>query len=98
MSHTAEHTHADDANAPRKYVMILATLLALTFITVTVSKIQFGSPMVNVVVALTIATIKASLVALFFMHLIHDRPLNAIIFVASFFFLALFLASCYTDT
>src|SRR5260370_31619254 len=65
----AEHDH--DKNAPKLYTAILAILIMLTFITVSASKIQFGSNMVNVVVALTIATIKASLVALFFMHLLH---------------------------
>jgi cytochrome c oxidase subunit 4 len=53
--------------------------------------------MINVIVALTIATIKASLVALFFMHLLHDKPVNSIILVSSFVFLGIFLISCYTD-
>ena len=35
-------------------------------------------------IALTIATIKATLVALFFMHLRHDKPVNALIAVAGF--------------
>ena len=91
----AEHDH--DKNAPKLYTAILAILIMLTFITVSASKIQFGSNMVNVVVALTIATIKASLVALFFMHLLHDKAVNAIILVASFVFLGIFLGTCYTD-
>ena len=53
------------------------------------SYINFGA--MNVVVALTIATIKATLVALFFMHLLHDKPVNALIASAGFLFLGLFL-------
>jgi cytochrome c oxidase subunit 4 len=53
--------------------------------------------MINVVVALGIATLKASLVALFFMHLRYDRPLNGIIFVSSLVFLGIFLITCYTE-
>ncbi len=37
--------------------------------------------------ALAIATVKAALVALFFMHLRWDKPVNAIIAVAGFLFL-----------
>jgi cytochrome c oxidase subunit IV len=96
-SHTDAH-HDHDKKAPKVYIGVLATLLMLTFITVGASNISFGSPMVNVVVALTIATIKASLVGLFFMHLLHDKPVNAIIFVSAFAFLGLFLIACLQDT
>jgi len=84
-------------NAPKIYFAVLVCLLILTFITVAASKVQFGSGMVNVVIALSIATVKASLVALFFMHLIHDRPMNAIILVSSFIFLGIFLGFSYGD-
>ena len=61
----------------------------LTVITVFAAGIDLGSG--NVVVALGIATVKATLVALFFMHLRHDRAVNAIIAVSGFLFLGLFL-------
>jgi cytochrome c oxidase subunit 4 len=73
------------------YVRTLLTLLVLTGITVAASYVDFGSSSINVVVALTIATIKATLVALFFMHLLHDKPVNGIIAAAGFVFLGLFL-------
>jgi len=71
------------------YAKTLVTLLILTGITVGASYINFGA--MNVVVALTIATIKATLVALFFMHLLHDKPVNGLIAAAGFLFLGLFL-------
>jgi cytochrome c oxidase subunit 4 len=97
-THSAAHGHdSHDANAPKIYAAVLGVLLILTFITVGASKIQFGSNMVNVVIALSIATVKASLVALFFMHLIHDKAMNAIILVSSFIFLGIFLGFSYGD-
>jgi cytochrome c oxidase subunit 4 len=44
-----------------------------------------------------IATFKASLVALIFMHLRHDKALNSIIFVSSLIFLGILLGFCTID-
>jgi cytochrome c oxidase subunit 4 len=84
----SEHTQNPKAEAA-VYAKTLITLLILTTITVGASYINFGA--MNVVVALTIATIKATLVALFFMHLLHDKPVNGLIAAAGFLFLGLFL-------
>jgi cytochrome c oxidase subunit 4 len=84
----SEHTLNPKAEAT-KYAKTLISLLILTGITVAASYVNFGA--MNVVVALTIATIKATLVALFFMHLLHDKPVNALIACAGFLFLGLFL-------
>ena len=65
-------THTEHAENPKtetlKYVATLVVLLILTGITVGASYINFGSG--NVVIALVIATIKASIVGLIFMHLL----------------------------
>ena len=71
------------------YAKVLGALLALTVTTVLAAGFNFGSW--NVVIALGIATIKASLVALFFMHLRWEKPVNSIIAVAGFLFLGIFL-------
>src|SRR5262249_7313031 len=68
---------------------IFATLIVLTIITVAVSYVDLGSA--NTVVAIVVATIKASLVALFFMHLRHDKAFHGFVFVIAFVFLSLFL-------
>ncbi len=86
----SEHTHNPKAEAAT-YAKVLVTLLVLTGITVAASYVNFGSSAINVVVALTIATIKATLVALFFMHLLHDKAVNGLIAAAGFMFLGLFL-------
>lgn len=89
------HAHIVPAKV---YGIILGALLVLTAITVAAAGIHFGSPAVNVVVALTIATVKASLVALYFMHLRYDKPLNAVIFVSGLFALGVFLMATFGDT
>lgn len=92
-AHSEEHVHG----GPKVYLMVFGALVFLTVVTVGASYIHFGSGMANVVIAMLIASMKASLVALFFMHLRWDRPISAIIFCTSLFFLGLFLIGCYTD-
>ncbi len=94
---THAHTAASAAKETKVYAGILAALLLLTVLTVTAAGINFGSSSINTVIALTIATIKASLVALFFMHLAHDKPVNGVILVAAFVFLGLFLGFTLVD-
>lgn len=84
------HVH-DSSKETRAHLVTLITLLILTAITVGASYVQFGSSAANVVIALTIATIKAIVVALFFMHLLHDKPVNALAAVAGFLFLGILL-------
>src|SRR5262252_4254032 len=85
MSHGEQHHHG----GPLVYTANLVGLLILTGITVGASYIDFGTA--NVAIALTIASIKAILVALIFMHLRWDKPVNAIAAVAGFLFLGIFL-------
>ena len=58
----------------RKYVLVFVALLALTVVTVTVSYLNLGLAG-TITVALIIATIKGSLVASYFMHLISERKM-----------------------
>src|ERR1700761_8455198 len=87
-----EHDHHESAGI---YVKTLVALLFLTIVTVGASHIDFGSG--NIVIALFIATIKATLVALFFMHLRYEKPVNGIIATAGFLFLGLFLMVVFLD-
>jgi cytochrome c oxidase subunit 4 len=91
----AEHAHVH--GGPKIYAAVLGGLLFLTVVTVGASYINWGSGLANVIIAMLIASVKASLVALFFMHLRWDRPTSAMIFCVSLFFLGLFLIGCYTD-
>ncbi|MEO5923773.1 MAG: cytochrome C oxidase subunit IV family protein [Bryobacteraceae bacterium] len=84
------HEHTQHGG-PLAMTANLVALLILTGITVGASYINFGSSAANVTIALSIATIKAILVALFFMHLRWDKSVNAIIAVSGFLFLGIFL-------
>ncbi len=89
--HTAEHV------LPLKlYMGVGAALLVFTVITVAVSFVDFGG--FNLVVAMLIATIKASLVALFFMHLLYDNKFFLTIFIIALVFVAIFIILTMFDT
>ena len=72
-------------------------LMLLTGATVAVTLIDLGS-FTNLVIALGIATVKVSLVALIFMHLAYDHRFNAIVFLVSVLAVVLFVSLTYLDT
>jgi cytochrome c oxidase subunit IV len=80
----------------RVLLAVFAALMALTAITVAVSYFNFGA--LNLMVALGVATIKAALVALWFMHLRYENGLNAFIFLVGVVFLGLFLIITMLDS
>ena len=59
--------------AYRTYLTVWAVLLVLTAVTVAVSYLNLG--LWNAAAALSIASLKAALVALYFMHLRHEIKL-----------------------
>ena len=69
------HSHEDIHQTIRSYVMVFAALLILTGVSVGVSYIHLASIGARVALALVVAGIKASLVALIFMHLKAERPM-----------------------
>ncbi len=103
---TDEPTHGTDAvlpDHPVGHVMSLPVLVAvwgvlavLTVATVAVTRIDLGN--LNLYLAMAIATVKASLVLLYFMHLRYERPINAIVFVTALLFVLLFVSLALMDT
>ena len=92
----AEHSEATAHDiAPKFYVLIWAILMALTLTTVLVSFLELGP--FNIVLALVIASIKGTLVALFFMHLRYSSKLTAVTVVASIFWLLILFSLTLTD-
>jgi cytochrome c oxidase subunit IV len=75
---------------------VFGTLLVMTVLTVAVTWFNLGSW--NLIIALGIATFKAALVVLFFMHLRYDNPFFAIVFITALVFVALFLGLTLLDT
>ena len=74
----------------RTYILVFAALAVLTVVTVAVYYIDLSVPMA-ITVALIIATVKGSLVACYFMHLISEKKLILLMLLmtASFFFVLL---------
>jgi cytochrome c oxidase subunit 4 len=77
------------------YLLIYGLLMALLIATVAAASIDLGRW--NVVIALAIATVKAVLVILVFMHVRHSTRLTWIFVGAAFFWLGLLLALTMTD-
>jgi cytochrome c oxidase subunit 4 len=78
------------------YYTIWITLLCLTGITAAVSFVDLGP--FNAVVALVIATVKALLVVLFFMHVKYtSEKLTKIVIASAIFWLFLLLALSMAD-
>jgi len=108
-SHTTTSEHNHDAHAdhghhdhgfshPMPIWMLFSVFFALLFLTgLTVFQAQFDLGNAEIWASLTIATIKAALVILFFMHLLWDKPLNAIVILGSLIFVALFLGFTLMD-
>ena len=80
----------------KTYLAVGVALLILTGITVAVSFVHFGG--FNLVIAMIIASIKAVLVALFFMHLLYDNKLFMAIFSIALIFVSVFIILTMFDT
>lgn len=68
----AHAAHDDIRSHVKTYFMVFGALMVLTMVTVGVSYLELATPLA-VTVALIVAIVKGSLVALFFMHLLHER-------------------------
>jgi cytochrome c oxidase subunit 4 len=79
------------------YVKVASALFALTFLTVIAHHFNEVLGVMAAPVAFLIATIKAVLVMLWFMHLKYESTINRVIFGAGFFGLALLLFFCGLD-
>jgi cytochrome c oxidase subunit IV len=80
--------------SPKLYLLIFAALMILTFTTVEAAKVDLNAyfASLNVIVALVIATCKAILVILFFMHAYYSSRRTKLIVFAGFFWLAIMLS------
>jgi cytochrome c oxidase subunit IV len=102
MNPSASPSTADSCDRPLAHVVdvrvllgVFAALMVLTVITVAVSYLDLGE--FNLIVAMCVATVKATLVALWFMHLRYEKGLHAFIFLVGIAFLGLFLVIAMLD-
>ena len=80
------HSEAEISKHVRTYMMVFATLWVLTIVTVGVSYLNLSTP-AAVMLALLIASIKGSLVACYFMHLIDEKKFIYMVLVVTVIFL-----------
>jgi len=93
----SQHTeHGIHISSIRLLVIVLIALLFGTWLTVSVTYFDLG--VLNIWIGLAIATAKAILVGLYYMHLRWDKPFNAFVFLTAFIFLGIFIGIAMMDT
>lgn len=80
----------------RVYITIFLALLVGTFLTVVAAFYDFPWQL-NTIVALTIATAKATVVVLYFMHVRYSSRLIWVIVAAALFWMAILFALTFSD-
>lgn len=91
-SHSEHYAHVVPLSV---LLSVFVALMVLTFLTVAATWFDLGRW--NVWIALIIATVKASLVVLYFMHLRYDHPFNAVVFLSALLTLLLFISLALLD-
>lgn len=86
---------AERATPQSTYYAVFGALIALTVLTVGVATVPLGEW--HTVVGLAIAGVKALLVALFFMHLLHSSRLAWVALAVGVFWLGILIALTLTD-
>jgi cytochrome c oxidase subunit IV len=79
------------------YVLIFFALVALTIITVLVALKRFDNEVVNLLLAMFVAAIKATLVAMFFMHLKFEGKLIYLILIVPLILCVILIAALIPD-
>jgi len=95
MANHSEHDYVGHIIPSKIYYVIWAALMLGTAITVFAATVELG--VFNIVVALVIATIKGTLVVLFFMHLRYSTKLTMVTVIASIFWLFILFSLTMTD-
>jgi cytochrome c oxidase subunit IV len=85
--------------SPKVYFTIFGILMVCTALTVFAAEVDLNAYFsgLNVIVALTIAVLKASLVVLFFMHAKYSPQRTQLVIIASVFWLAIMLFMTMSD-
>jgi len=93
---TTEHAKSEhQAHGAGRYFVVWALLLIFTLTTVVTGRMDLGA--VNLPLALLIASIKATLVVLFFMHMTEAPGANRLVFVVSVIFVLVMMTGVFGD-
>jgi cytochrome c oxidase subunit 4 len=91
----SEQEHSEHIVPPSTYIVIISILFFLTALTVAAAYVNLGK--FNIVVALAIATVKATLVVLFFMHAKYSPKRTKLVIIAGIFWLLILLFMTLSD-
>ena len=85
--------------SPKVYFTIFGVLMICTILTVAAAEVDLNKYFsgLNIIVALTIAVFKASLVVLYFMHAKYSPKRTQLVIIASVFWLAIMLFMTMSD-
>jgi cytochrome c oxidase subunit IV len=94
--------HAAPHPTPRVYYIVFGALMALLLLTVVAAELELGQSALtrsrwNLLIAATIASTKAVLIILFFMHVRYSSPLVWLFSFAGFFWLAILFGLTFND-
>jgi cytochrome c oxidase subunit 4 len=89
-STTTDHA-ADIDKHVKVYITVFVALMVLTIVTVAISRVHLPVP-IAVTLALIVATVKGSLVACYFMHLISEKKLILWVLAVTVVFFVVLLA------
>lgn len=92
-----QHTHEHHITSTKQLWLIGGALTVLTILTVVVSSLPIPSPL-DIIVALSIALVKAFLVAAFFMGLYWDYKFNSMLLIGAVVFFILMVGVTLLDT
>lgn len=101
MTHQPDHETYTGHAAPHHrasigaYLLVFAALMIMTVITVAVSRVDLGAW--NTLVAMGIAVLKATIVILWFMHVIHSPRMTWIVVISSFLWLGVLFVLTFAD-
>jgi cytochrome c oxidase subunit 4 len=98
MAHDVNSRHPDPQHhvtSVATYIAVFVALMVLTAITVVVS--QFNLGLLNTPVALGVATVKATLVILYFMHVRHATRLTWVVIIGSFLWVGVLFVLTFAD-
>lgn len=94
-STTGGHQAGHEAHGMGRYIAVWAALIAGTILTVITGRMDFGG--LNIIIAMVIACVKASLVVLFFMHLWDEGGVNRLVFATSLVFVMVMILGTFGD-
>jgi cytochrome c oxidase subunit 4 len=93
--HYSDHAPTHHVTPLWQYLAVFFALAVGTVLTVWASRVDLG--WANTPIALFIATVKAVLVILFFMHVIHSTRLTWVVVIGSFLWLGVLFVLTFAD-